>query len=107
MAKGKARPAGERRLKLTAGGEPPPEVAAAIIAAIDEYMLAEGRSTEGTAGLSDDAGDLRGSGWRVSINPGRPTPGAEVRPRADWSAAGRRGLMQSGMRMDWRKGSGR
>jgi len=79
---------------------PPPEVTAAIVAAIDEYLAteAEGLTTDGFG---------RPLAWRISLGPApTPEPRGRGKPSA-WAAAGRRELMEARQKTFDRKGFGR
>lgn len=81
---------------------PTPEVMAAIVAVIDEYLSAE-------AGREAADGFGRPLAWRISLG---PTPAPEPEPRrygkpSVWAAAGRRDLMDARQKTYDRKGFGR
>ncbi len=86
--------------RIQAPPTPPPEVMAAIVAAIDEYLATE-------AGSEEVDGFGRPLAWRISLGPTpAPAPQRQGRPSA-WASAGRRDVMDARQKTYDRKGFGR
>ncbi len=89
-----------RSRRVEAPPVPPPEVTAAIVAAINEYLATE-------AGDEDADGYGRPLAWRISLGP-TPAPGPQRQSRSSaWASAGRRDQMNSRQNTYDRKGFGR